>query len=287
LIIAAVLLLCTTGFGEYNSHSVLFLTVPNGARQTAMGETGVSCVGGGSSAWWNPAFIAAGESEIEFNVFRWIADFRGSFGAARFKTGWGGLAVYYFNQGAGDFEARDRPGPSQETFSVHQTMFAGGTGFNLGKGIKTGLVYKTAVENIYGYRQDDYHALDLGVGWRADAWSAGAALANVELISNAGEPFPTTIRAGLSHFRRFSQFALVASGEGSTVLDGDTYLHFGVEVGWNELLFLRGGYMTGHDSRGLSFGTGVELRRYRVDVSIVPFENELGTVWRIGLGIVI
>jgi len=263
------------------------MNVPNGARQIAMAETGVSYADGGSSVWWNPAFLATDRSEIDFQVFRWIADFRGSFGGARFKTGWGGLGVYYFNQSMDDFEARDHPGPSQGTFSVHQTLFAGGTGVNLGWGFKTGLVYKTAIENIYGYRENGYHAVDLGVGWSMNAWSAGMALANIELVNNVDEPFPTTLRAGLSHFRRLGQFDIVISGEGSKVMDGDTYLHLGAEAGWRELLFLRGGYMTGHDSRSVSFGLGVKLKQYRADISIVPFNNELGSVWRVGLGVAI
>ena len=261
------------------------MSVPNGVRQTARGETGVSYASGGSAHWWNPAFAATERSEIDFQVFRWIADARGSFGAARFKTSWGGIGVYYFNQGMDGFEARDRPGPAQATFAVHQTLFAGGTGFNLWRGIKAGVIYKNAFEDIYGDTENRFHALDLGVGWGNRVWSVGAAVSNIDIGNGTDDPFPTTIRLGGTHYRKFEQFDLAFSMEAVQLIESDPYLHAGVEIGWDDLLFLRGGYMNGHDSRNLSFGTGVKYKVYCADVSIVPFDNELGTVWRIGLGI--
>jgi len=53
------------------------------------------------------------------------------------------------------------------------------------------------------------------------------------------------------------------------------------------LLFMRGGYVFGHDTHDASFGVGIHYKHYRTDISIQPFDEELGTVWRFGLGIVI
>jgi len=287
LITIAVFTITSNVSADYNSNSILFVNIPNGARETAMGETGVSHSHGGSAAWWNPAFLATDNSEIEFQIFRRILDAKGSFGSARFTTSWGGFGVYYFNQGMNDFEARDRPGPSQGSFSVHQTLFAGGIAFRMKQNIKIGMVCKTALDDIYGDRNDGDYALDFGVGWSMEGWSVGAAIANMELNNDSYNPFPTSQRAGVSYRRQINQFDVLVSGEGFNVLDGDNYFHFGVEAGWMNTLFLRGGYMIGHDSRNVSFGTGVKLKRYSADISITPFSNELGTVWRCGLGIAI
>ncbi len=165
-----------------------------------MGETGVSHAQGGAAAWWNPAFLATEKSEIGFQVFRWIADSRGSFAGARFHTGWGGLGVYYFNQGMDDFEARTSPGPPQGNFSSHQVVFAVGTGVNISKDIAIGAVYKTALEDIYGYRADDYHALDFGMRWHKEDWIAGMSLSNMELYNDTNKPFPTSLRPRARHF---------------------------------------------------------------------------------------
>jgi len=284
LCLAAIALLYSNGFGGY---SALFMSIPNGVRETGMGETGVSHAGGGAAAWWNPALIATDETEIGFHVFRWIAEGRGSFGGARFKTGWGGLGAYYFNHGMDGFEARDRPGPSQGTFSVHQTLFAGGSAFRFNRGFSAGVVYKRAFDNMYGDRKSGYHALDLGLSWAAGMWSVGAALANIELSNDDDDSFPTTFRAGMIHQRDFGQYSLKLSVEASVLKDDSGYYHYGLEAGWLGLLFLRGGYMSGHDSRDLSFGFGVKYSRYRADISVTPFDNSLGTVWRCGLDIVI
>ena len=272
---------------EYTSYSILFISIPNGTREIAMGETGVSHAQGGAAAWWNPAFLATEQNEIGFQVFRWIADSRGSFAGARFRTGWGGVGVYYFNQGMDGFEARTSPGPPQGYFSSHQVVFAGGTGVNISKDIAIGAVYKTALEDIYGYRSDDYHALDFGIKWHKEDWTAGVSLSNMELYNDMDEPFPTTLRFGMARHLDIEQFGIILAVEGSNMLDGDSYIHIGLETDWSDVLFLRGGFMSGHDSRGISFGAGVKHRRYRADVSITPFDNSLGTVWRLGIGITI
>ena len=263
------------------------MNVPNGARQIALGETGVSRSVGGSAHWWNPAFAATDRSEIEFQVFRWIADARGSFGSARFKTSWGGIGVYYFNQGMDGFEARDQPGTAKGSFTIHQTLFAGGTGFNLWHSIKAGVIFKTAFEDLYSSMEDDFQAFDIGIAWGIKAWSLGASVSNIELINGTDDPFATTLRFGTTHYRKLAQLDLTLSAEGVQLLESDLYVHLGAELGWNELVFLRSGYMTGHDSKNLSFGVGFGLKRYRADLSIIPFDNELGTVWRIGLGLVL
>jgi len=263
------------------------MNVPNGVRQTAVGETGVSGATGGSAHWWNPALAVTDRSEIEFQVFRWIADARGSFGAARFTTSWGGIGVYYFNQGMDGFEARDRPGPSQGSFTIHQTLFAGGAGFNLWHDIKAGVIYKTAFEQLYSNAEDDFHALDFGIAWGIKSWSVGAAVSNVGIVNDTDDPLPTELRFGATHTRQFSQMDFNLSIESVHLLESDLYFHLGAELGWNDLIFLRSGYMTGHDSRNYSFGVGFGFKRYKADISITPFDNELGSVWRIGLGLVL
>jgi len=284
-LILAVTVIPLRPLSAYTTHSLLFLNIPNGVRETGMGETGVSHANGGSAGWWNPALLATEESEIEFQVFRWIADGKGSFGASRFKTGWGGIGAYYFYQGIDGFEARDRPGEAQGTFSVYQSFFAAGTSFNLFNGVDAGLVYKLIYENIYNSTASTNHALDLGLKWTKGAWSAGVSLSNIEVKNQYEEPFPTSGRIGVSHYRELSILDFIFAAEVLYFKDGDGYGHFGVEAGWSNLLFMRTGYMLGHDSRSVSFGAGIKHMRYRADVSITPFTNDLGTVWRAGLGI--
>lgn len=284
-IISALLLLLNSTV--YSGFSALFLNIPNGAREISMGETGVSHAKGGSAVWWNPALIVTERSEIGFHTFRWIADGKGSFGGARFKTDWGGLGFYYFSHGMDGFEAREKPGAPQSTFTVHQLTFAAGSGFRLNENISAGFVFKSSVEDIYGDRETGFHALDMGFLWKSGNWSAGSAVANGQLFNDQKDPFPTTVRLGVSHQHRTDRFSVLASLEASAIIDGDKYLHLGIEAGFTELLFLRSGYMLGHDSRDVSYGLGIRYNHFSADLSLEPFDYDLGTVWRFGLGIVI
>jgi hypothetical protein len=287
---ALVILIATSS--AYAGNSALFLNIPNGAREISMGETGVSHATGGAASWWNPALIATDKTEISFQVFRWMVDGKGSFGGGRFTTGWGGLGFYYFNHNMEGFEARERPGPPSGEFEVRHLTFAAGSGFNLWKGISAGFMYKRAFEDIYGDRENGFHALDLGLllgknELIAEGWIAGASVSNIEISNDQDDPFPTTVRIGLSNNREIGDFSIISSFEWSSIIDGDRNMHVGVETGWQKLLFLRGGYMFGHDTRDVSFGLGIHYKYYRTDVSIQPWDEELGTVWRFGLGIVI
>lgn len=292
IIVISAIAILAIAVNVHAGNSALFLNIPNGAREISMGETGVSHATGGAASWWNPALVATDKTEISFQVFRWIVDGKGSFGGGRFMTGWGGLGFYYFNHNMEGFEVRDIPGSQTGEFDVRQLVFAGGSGFDLGQGVSAGIMYKTAIEDIYGDRENGFHALDLGLKMGESelitkGWTAGISLSNIELFNDQDDPFPTTLRFGLTYNRSFDEFSVLTSFEGSSIIDGDRYMHLGVEAGWQELLFMRGGYMFGHDSRDVSFGVGIHYKYYRTDVSIQPWDEELGTVWRFGLGIVI
>ncbi len=284
-IVAVLLLQTVTAVGALAAVGSAYLLIPNGVRETAMGETGVSHSRGGAAGWWNPALMCGDRGEVEFQLFRWFADGKGSFGGARFQTGWGGFGIYYFNLGMDGFEARDRPGPVQAEFSLHQSVIAGGAAFKVAEQVALGVVYKTLFDQLYEYREVTDGVFDFGAVWRHPGWSVGAAVVNVAGFEEAADPLPLTLRAGLAHYRDVAGMAVTMAGEGSCIRDGEQSLHLGLEAGLSERLFLRAGYMHGHDSHSYSFGVGLTLSCCRADVAVTPFDYGLGTVWRFGLAV--
>jgi len=137
---------------SFSTTGWAFLSIPHGTREVAMGETGVSHARDGSAVWWNPAHISTAETSIWFQGFRWIEDGKGSFGGAKLRTSWGGVAAYYINHGMDGFEIRNRPGPAQGEFTLHQVVFAGGAALRPMQNLSVGVVYKGAFEEIYGDR---------------------------------------------------------------------------------------------------------------------------------------
>ncbi len=271
-----------SAIGGYNN---IFLLIPQGPRESAMGETGVSHSKSGASAFWNPALISNGGPSVQFQFFQLIEDAQGSFGGLKLPFSWGGIGFYYMTNGIDGFEARQRPGTPEAEFSIHQTVFAGSGAYKIADNLSVGFSYKTAMENIYGSRWIKGDIFDIGGYYRIRYWSVGISILNFEINKNEDHPSPSSYRLGLSRELFISEYELTFAVEGVSLDGEEAYLHFGAEASWNRIVSLRGGYMTGHDSRTLSVGFGAEFDHYEADISITPFQNEFDTVWRIGLSI--
>ncbi len=258
-----------------------FMNIPQGARETAMGETGVANVGSGALVWWNPAASAFGTSDIWFQGYSWILDGSGSFGGAKARTNWGGFSAYYVTQGLDGFEVRDRPGEAQGEFTIHQSVFAVGTAVEPIKKLALGVMYKTAFEDIYGDREDVWDVVDLGALYQLPWFNFGASVTNLSL---ADDNTQTAMRFGLSRLFVLQEFDFTGALESVTYKDDDTELHLGVEAGWQETIYLRAGYIGGNDLRSVSFGLGAKVSAYHVDFALTPFTSDLGTTWKFGIG---
>jgi hypothetical protein len=264
--------------------SAAFLKIPNGAREVAMGETGVSHAVGGNAAWWNPALIGSGERELAFQTFWWLGDGRGSFGSARFPTKWGGIGGYYFYLGMDGFEARDIPGPPQALFSVRQATLALGGTININDEFRAGLVTKTYLEDIYGDRVTNSAIFDIGVIWQRHLWSAGMTLSNFQFTQKTADGIPQTWRAGISRSQSINDFRVSGALEGSVTKTENPKAHLGIEGAWQEKVFGRIGWVGGDENEHLTYGIGTIIGFYRLDIAFTPFNMGLGSVWRLGLG---
>ncbi len=81
---------------------------------------------------------------------------------------------------------------------------------------------------------------------------------------------------------------LTLSMDGYHVNDAQETMSLGLEYGWNEILFFRGGYRLNHDSEkfSLGFGTRVNLRRWEIQVNYSFSDmSDLGDVQRFGAGV--
>jgi len=276
-----------------------YLGIPQGARETSMGETGVSLTNGGNGVWWNPAHISSSETGMWLQTFRWITDGKGSYAGFNIPTSWGGLSAYYVNHGMERFEARDRPGAPAGEFTLRQAVLAGGGAVKLPHNVALGIIWKQAIEVIHGSRAHRDNILDLGLNWRSNKYSAGITAANIVFDEKSedgqDENLPLTFRGGLSYAHNIDDYHIIAAYGGdlrrSPVVgkedDFDFINKLGLEVGWSEMLYGRLGFISGYDSRSLSYGVGVMVKEiYHFDFAVVPTENDLGTTWKMGLGIV-
>jgi len=261
-----------------------FLKIPNGAAEIALGQTGVCNASGGAAAWWNPALVGVNDQGISLQSFRGFEDGRGVFGAASVKTGFGGVGAYLFDLGTPGFEVRERPGPSQGTFTLHQSLLALAASVRLPFNIGIGAALKGTMEEMFGVTVYDYPLLDAGLIWGRDLYTVGVSTSNIELSQHNRDAAPSTVRAGGALRHSFGEFGLAGTVELSSVKGIPPAYHGGIEAGWRERVFLRTGATYSAEEVRPSFGLGLLISAYTIDAATTVNDPLLGSTWRIGLG---
>jgi hypothetical protein len=106
-------------------------------------------------------------------------------------------------------------------------------------------------------------------------------------------PLPQTFTIGISGYLISSNESLMMDSENQSLLvafdlvqprDFDQQYNIGLEYGFKNILFLRGGYKLNYDSESFSLGFGVAYSNIRVDYSYSDFGEYLDSVHRFSLG---
>ena len=162
-------------------------------------------------------------------------------------------------------------------------------------------------------------ALDVGINYRKSfnlkkvpmKFSFGTALVHLGpglkyLESGDRDPLPTTFRIGLAYWPLYTKLFKVSLSfdlnkvvtyiadeyrdSGASFIFDEAWKHFGLEVKYYDLLALRLGYFYDKygERKGLTFGLGVELKGFRIDIAddsrIYAFEEKQNK--RFGIGYV-
>ncbi len=106
-------------------------------------------------------------------------------------------------------------------------------------------------------------------------------------------PLPQTLNIGIATYLISGNESLIMDSESQTLLlafdmvqprDFDQQYNIGLEYGFQNILFLRGGYKINYDSESFSLGFGLAYSNIRVDYSYSDFGDYLDSVHRFSLG---
>ena len=106
-------------------------------------------------------------------------------------------------------------------------------------------------------------------------------------------PLPQTFNIGISSYLISSGDNSLLHSENQTLLfafdmvqprDYDQQYNFGLEYGFNNILFLRAGYKMNYDEENFSFGFGLAFAKYRIDYAFSDFGDYLGSLHRFSFG---
>lgn len=285
---------------EVTEGGAAFLLIAVGARATALGQAGIADARTADAAFWNPAGLALmPQSEIAIHHAATFASNNTVLSGylASSVAGVVGLAAYLVDYGSQDIV----PGPQQPPtgrISPRNVELVASYATSLSRLLTFGVNYKLiqlrndcsgdcgAFRPIVGTT----HGVDVGLQYGApdpEGLRLGLTLrhAGFDLqLENAGQadPLPTRLAAGVGYRVSLPQppgaspsFARVlVAVENPCCASLRPDLRVGAELGYGELVRLRGGYaFLRSESSGPSLGAGVQFNRLVVDFARVFFTS--------------
>lgn len=292
LLVALSLCAFNTAYGDgikkVAQTGMKWLSIPIGARASAMGGAFTAMAGGTESVFWNPAGIAHSEGHtILVNQTQWIADISVFSSALTFDAGkFGMIGASLTNVDWGTLNGTRRADTDvgyEETGTFSPTNFA--VGLSYGKKVSSlfsfGVQIKYIYENLGSNSEGSFDepseytaemnvvAMDVGTlyytGYKDLRF--GMSLQNFSPeVKYLAEyfPLPLTFRFGLAMdlmtmIDEDSDHKVTLAVDALHPRDYSERLHFGGEYQYKNLLFLRMGYKTNYDEESISFGGGINV----------------------------
>ena len=297
-----------TDAGQVQNSGALFLLFPVGAQAVGMGQTAVALDGRGEAAFWNPAGLATlplGEFALHSaNLAAGNTSALTAFFPSR-RIGVLGGAVYLVDYG--DEDVNDSAGTAIARIAPRNFELLASYATELSPAFALGISYKLVefrVDCSGDCRQVPAgrgvtHALDIGgqftVGPRG-ALRVGVAVRNVGFqlqVNNRDQADPLPARVVVGAIYSVSFRPLPGGGDGDRFdvrfaadIDspsgqvGSPQIRFGVDLGYQRLVRVRGGYAFAGGSAGLSgpsVGLGITSGAIGVDLAR-PFLQGAGLV---------
>ncbi|MCB2206546.1 PorV/PorQ family protein [bacterium] len=275
-----------------------FLKNGVGARNVAMGSTGVVSAKEGAASYYNPALLADDEAaSISIEHTEWVQDITTEYvGIALPAQSWS-FGVFFGITSVPGIELRDTPSLEPDGVFESQNLAAGvSAAFALTDGIDFGMNLKYLFEKIHVDDASGY-GLDFGISARPfededlEQLRFGLALSNVGSMNalNAQETtLPMLLRYGAGYMIPINALksALNVEISGLSLLEEETtHASIGVEFDYVDMVFIRMGYLSGYDNKDISFGAGARYSSLRFDYAYVPWSDSFGDAHTIALAI--
>lgn len=285
------------GIKKVAQSGMKWLSIPTGARASAMGGAFTAMVGGTESMFWNPAGIAHSEGHTFLvNQTQWIADISVFSSALTFDAGkFGIIGASITNVDWGTLNGTRRADTDagyEETGTFSPINFV--LGLSYGKKVSNQFSFggqiKYVHENLGSNSEGSFDepseytaemniiALDVGTLYYTGFKDLRFGMTLQNFSSEAKYlaeyfPLPLTFRFGLAMdimtmINDDSDHKLTLAVDALHPRDYSERLHFGGEYQYKNLLFLRTGYKTNYDEESISFGGGLNVAFSNILLSI-------------------
>ena len=313
--IVAVMLFSLQGYAQgvdkIAQTGMKWLDIPIGARPASLGNAYMAGSPDASSVFWNPAAVAlVPGTHVFLTQTQWIADINVMAAAASYEMeGIGTFGVHFMNVSWGTINATQFTGEASlyEPLGTFEPQdFAIGITYakQVSAKFSVGLNMRYIHENLMGdfvgsegsfanpeevRAEMDILAFDLATlfytGYNDLRFGVSVKNLSAEKAYRFETfPLPLTFTFGLAMDVMQAYFVEPGSPQSLTLLvdavhprDFSERVNLGVEYGYNEMFFLRGGYKTNHDEQGMTLGAGIDVNisdfLLGVDYSYLDFGN--------------
>ena len=299
-----------------------WLKLETGTRAIGMGGAHVAVGDGIYAAPYNPASIGfvIGQDSF-FSRTNYVAGITHNvLGYAKqlTPTDFAGIHLFYLDSGEMDVTTVDEPDGWGETFSVLSFSLRGIYAKMLTDRLRVGFAVKYIREQIYTTYMQSF-VVDIGSNFDTGLYGIilGMSVSNfgpevqfhgeglqididtaidpdgtVSRVTNKF-PLPLTFRLGIKNdiigpnskfINTLQNSRLTLAVDGINALDYTVYGTMGMEYAWRELAFVRTGTHIGHDTAGLSLGTGLRYKNINIDYAFVNY-GVLDLTHQFGIGL--
>lgn len=261
------------------STGLPFLKLGIGARSVAMGESFTAISGDHSALYYNPATLHfADRHEILLMHKNWISETSTEYLGATILCDQWNYGFSLLSTSVNGIEMRLIPGEADGTFNARNLAFGGSVSYGIAEQLAAGLSAKFLYEKILIDEASGY-AFDFGMMYKHnDRIAFGISIQNLGSMNELRKrptTLPTTVRLGSSYSSSLTgQFSGTVTAEAvKTVRDDRLHVHAGVEVQYDNFLFLRSGYVSGYEFRDFTTGIGLVSSSVKFDYAYVPFSG--------------
>ncbi|MBN1637740.1 MAG: PorV/PorQ family protein [Ignavibacteriales bacterium] len=299
LLMVSILSICnlySQTLSKTGTTAAQFLKIPVGPRAIAMGGAFTATANDISAIYWNPAGLATKNSgEAGFNHINWFADIDYDFaGVSTYIDGIGTIGAFVSVLTTEDMMVRtlERPEGTGEYFSFGDLAIGISYARNLTDNFSIGFNAKYIREHIWHMSAVGF-AVDIGVLYKIpilNEFRLAASISNfgtkmqldgrdILLIHQAGAgdgnlintkveldswDLPLLFRVGVAaDIIKNNTHRLTTAIDAVHPNDNTESLNLGLEYGWNDIFFLRGGYhalFERNTEKGFTLGAGLKYR---------------------------
>lgn len=267
-----------------------FLKLGAGARALAMGDAYSSVSEDATAFYYNPARLNFGvKSNLSLMHNQSVQDLRTDFVAVKFPISEKlSMGIGLFTTSVSGIEIRSIPGASEGTFDSRNLSTGLSLGYKINKDVSIGITGKFLYEKIYVDEASGV-GFDFGTSYSKKNLNLAFVVSNlgsVNELKNQSSKLPSLVRLGGSYSFRKNKFGLNFALDGFKVLNGGNFhVNAGAEGGYKDFVFLRLGYQTGYENKGITTGVGFKYKALCIDYAFVPYRESFGTSNSFSLGI--